>query len=178
MSRRFACLAFSVLALGCEDAPPPEDSTSPSPSSSPARASAEPSASASNAAGISGGGDLPPADRRSQCNRLIGIINRNVKRLERDGEDDADQAANLRRMADSMDQTEREARSETYDFEELDALRAEYARLIAEAAREARAMAVAARADDVPNMVRAEARLDRALGREKPFMRRLQQFCR
>jgi len=80
-------------------------------------------------------------------------------------------------MADALGQTEREVSEETYDFKELEALRLEYGRLASDAAREARAMAAAVRANEVSEMIRAETRLDRALGREKPFMLRLKRFC-
>jgi len=170
---------FVCMLLSCSD--PSAATEAPSPAASAAApqgsASVMPSNSTWGAAGISGGDDLPPLNRRSQCNRLIAIINRSVKRLQRHGTGKG-KSAELRLMADALGQTELEVSRETYDYDELEALRREYSRLVEDTAREARAMAAATRANDVSKMVQVEARLDRALEREQPFMRRLLKFCR
>jgi hypothetical protein len=113
----------------------------------------------------------------SECNELIGVINKGIENLEKGTKAGAEGSADLKSMADAMDKVSDEAGKVKLSIKELQDYSAKYQKMAKEVAKQARDMATAADAKDLEKMTKAQTAMEAAAKEEDPLVDGINKFC-
>jgi len=115
----------------------------------------------------------------AECNALIEVINKGVQKIASipTGKKDSNGTAELRQMADAMDDALLSATEVRLTIPELVAYRLRYAKMARDVANSARDMASAADMKDLKKINDAQASLEIAIKEEDPIVDGINGFC-
>lgn len=115
----------------------------------------------------------------NECNALVGVINANVKVLEKAGkpEGDGNGSADLKNLADAMDKVAGDTGKVALTIPELKKIATDYQAMATGVAKAARDMAQAADAHDTAKITSAQQAMEKAVKAEEPLVEGLNKFC-
>ena len=116
-----------------------------------------------------------------ECNALVAVINSGVEKVQKgtSGSPDGGTAvADLKALAQEMDEIGKEAARVELSLPELQRLGKDYQAMVTEVATAARELAGAVDNVDVEKMSKAQERMDQAVKREDPIVDEINKYCR
>ena len=117
----------------------------------------------------------------TECNALVATVNTGIDKVQKaagGGTDAGSVSAELRAVAELMDEIGAAAAKVELTLPDLQGYAREYQSIVKEVGAAAREVADAKDKADEAHMQRAQARMDSAVKREDPLVDQINQFCR